>query len=314
MDVPIQIHKLPIVLVHGIWESSKDTWIDTNFSKTLEDNSFKVYFADYTSHYAETFDPYKIPKIGNHGIDSINKTISTILKTYHSQSIADSQVDIVGHSMGGLMARGYIQQPYYKNENNYMKGYIHRLITIGTPHYGAPLSTILHNFSDDEYCFDSSDLSILFTLAAFQCPILLPNIDILDLKTIYNNKYHLPITEGGIDALIPDSEAYSHMCPTTVKSYAIVGSWGQADSNSQYIQQWLFRNITSNARLDLDMDVFHGQNDLLVSVKSQAGGLPTAVVRPGQPIPDKGALYPNTIHAVLFPEVPIALHDLADYF
>ena len=132
MDIPIQIHKLPIVLVHGIWESSKDTWIDTNFSKTLEDNSFKVYFADYTSHYAETFDPYKIPKIGNHGIDSINKTISTILKTYHSQSIADSQVDIVGHSMGGLMARGYIQQLYYKNENNYMKGYIHRLITIGT--------------------------------------------------------------------------------------------------------------------------------------------------------------------------------------
>jgi hypothetical protein len=171
------------------------------------------------------------------------------------------------------MARGYIQQLYYKNENNYMKGYIHRLITIGTPHYGAPLSSILHNFIDDEYCFDSNDLSILFTLSAFQCPILLPNIDILDLKTIYNNKYHLPITEGGIDALIPYSKAYSHMCPTNVKSYAIVGSWGQADSNSQYIQQWLFRNITRNARLDLDRDVFHGQNDLLVSVKRHTGGL-----------------------------------------
>ena len=131
----------------------------------------------------------------------------------------------------------------------------------------------------------------MFTLSAFQCPILLPNIDILDLKTIYNNKYHLPITEGGIDALIPDSKAYSHMCPTNVKSYAIVGGWGQADH---------------------DRDVFHGQNDLLVSVKSQARGLSTAVVRPGQPIPDNCALYPNTIHAVLFPEVPIALHDLAE--
>jgi hypothetical protein len=71
---------LPIVLVHGIWESSKDTWIVTNFKKTLENNSFKVYFADYTSHYSETFYPYKTPKIGNHGIDSINKIISTILQ------------------------------------------------------------------------------------------------------------------------------------------------------------------------------------------------------------------------------------------
>jgi hypothetical protein len=88
MEVPIQIHKLPIVLVHGIWEGSKDTWIDTNFKKTLENNSFRVYFSDYTRHYAKTFDPYKIPKIGNHGIDSIKKTISTILETYHHQSIA----------------------------------------------------------------------------------------------------------------------------------------------------------------------------------------------------------------------------------
>jgi pimeloyl-ACP methyl ester carboxylesterase len=205
MEIPIQIHKLPVVLVHGIWESSKDTWNITNFTRKLESNNFKVYFADYTPHYAETFDPYKIPKIGNYGINSINKTISTIIETYHNKSIADSQVDVVGHSMGGLMARGYTQQSYYKNENNYMKGYIHRLITIGTPHYGAPLSTILHNFSDVEYCFDSSNLSIL----GFQCPVLLPIIDILDLKTIYNDKYHLPITEGGIDALIPDSKAYS---------------------------------------------------------------------------------------------------------
>ena len=48
--------------------------------------------------------------------------------------------------MGGLMVRGYVQQSYYNNEENYMKGYVHRLITIGTPHFGAPLSKILHDF------------------------------------------------------------------------------------------------------------------------------------------------------------------------
>jgi hypothetical protein len=214
--------------------------------------------------------------------------------------------------MGGLMARGYTQQSYYKNENNYMKGYIHRLITIGTPHYGAPLSTILHNSSDVEYCLNPSDLNILLTLSAFQCPVLIPSIDILDLESIYNDKYHLPITEGGIDALIPGSVAYSHMCPTNIKSYAIVGSWGQAYNTSKIIQQSIFMNITRNASLDLNRDVFNGQNDLLVSVKSQAGGLPTSTVHAGQPLPDKSALYPNTIHAVLFPNVTIAPNDPAE--
>jgi hypothetical protein len=35
-------------------------------------------------------------------------------------------------SMGGLMARGFVQQPDYHNQGNFMKGYIQRLITIGT--------------------------------------------------------------------------------------------------------------------------------------------------------------------------------------
>jgi hypothetical protein len=80
MEVPIQIHKLPVILVHGLWENSTNTWITTNFNKTLVNNTFKVSPADYAPYNAETFDPYKIPKIGNYGIDSINKAVSKILK------------------------------------------------------------------------------------------------------------------------------------------------------------------------------------------------------------------------------------------
>jgi len=41
------------------------------------------------------------------------------------------KVDIVAHSMGGLLAREYIESTYYQND-------IDQLITIGTPHLGAP--------------------------------------------------------------------------------------------------------------------------------------------------------------------------------
>jgi pimeloyl-ACP methyl ester carboxylesterase len=192
IEVPIQLHKVPIVpivLIHGLWENQNNTWIETNFKATLEKYSYRVYTADYAFHNAETFDPYAVSKIGNYGIESINKTISNIIKIYNLQAIADSQVDVVGHSMGGLMARGYIQQAYYKNENNYMEGYVHRLITIGTPHDGAPLAKILHDFSDAKYCYNS--YSGTFTSDLDLCPTVFPNIHILSLRTIYDNEYNI---------------------------------------------------------------------------------------------------------------------------
>ncbi|NTW27504.1 MAG: alpha/beta hydrolase, partial [Candidatus Moranbacteria bacterium] len=41
------------------------------------------------------------------------------------------KVDLVAHSMGGLMAREYIESSYYKND-------IDQLVTMGTPHAGSP--------------------------------------------------------------------------------------------------------------------------------------------------------------------------------
>ena len=134
--IPIKLYRVPIVLVHGIWTNSTLSWVYTNFSKTLENNKFNVSLANYGKYNATTFDP-KYTKNGNYGIDSVRNTTKDILKKYNDKGIAASQVDIIAHSMGGLMARGFTQQSDYKNENNSMNGYIHRLITIGTPHFGV---------------------------------------------------------------------------------------------------------------------------------------------------------------------------------
>jgi len=46
-----------------------------------------------------------------------------------------NKVDIVAHSMGGLVARYYIQSPLYRND-------VDQLIFLGTPHLGAPKAYI----------------------------------------------------------------------------------------------------------------------------------------------------------------------------
>ncbi|OGD89345.1 hypothetical protein A3D04_03850 [Candidatus Curtissbacteria bacterium RIFCSPHIGHO2_02_FULL_40_16b] len=43
------------------------------------------------------------------------------------------KVDIIAHSFGGIVARSYIQSPFYRND-------IDQLITIGTPHQGSAFS------------------------------------------------------------------------------------------------------------------------------------------------------------------------------
>jgi pimeloyl-ACP methyl ester carboxylesterase len=293
-ELPIKLYRPPVVLVHGIWANSCNTWIETNFANKLTDEGFIYAFADYGEHNSETFDPCEVKikdgkPFGNYGIDSIRNTIKYILNVYHYFSIAASQVDIVAHSMGGLMARGFVQQSDYLKQDNFMKGSIHRLITIGTPHLGGPLSKILYDHRDHVYCVTNG--------------ILQPNVDCrgsqFDLKTIFR-QLGSPIDEGGVYSLIPGSDAYSNLCQTNVKSYAIAGTWRQKAIGSHEYQQSYYRIITNNDNFNLEQDGFDGEheNDLMVSVKSQLCGLPHQIRQPGKNnIPNKGALYPNTIHA-----------------
>jgi triacylglycerol esterase/lipase EstA (alpha/beta hydrolase family) len=288
-ELPIKLYRPPVVLVHGIWANSYNTWIETNFANKLTDKGFIYAFADYGEHNSETFDPYAVKikdrkPFGNYGIDSIRNTIKYILNVYHYFSIAASQVDTVAHSMGGLMARGFVQQFDYKRKENYMKGSIHRLITIGTPHLGGPLSKFLYDHRDDRYCFDENGE----ILPAEKC----------DTPIQLNTS--IPITQGGIKSLIPGSEAYSNLRQTNVKSFAIAGTWKQKATGSHEYQQSYYRIITNKDNFNLEQDGFDGEpeNDLMVSVKSQLGGLPHQIRQPGNnDIPNKGALYPNTIHA-----------------
>jgi pimeloyl-ACP methyl ester carboxylesterase len=284
LEIPIHLYRPPVVLIHGLWRNSDNTWVETEFTNELTDKGFIYAFADYEGHNSETFDPYAIEKIGNYGIDSIRNTINYILNVYHYFSIAASQVDIVAHSMGGLMARGFVQQDDYKRKENYMKGSIHRLITIGTPHLGGPLSKFLYDHRDDRYCFDVNGKILEKCLVPIQ------------LESFYENR-NIPIDQGGIKSLIPRSDAYSHLHQTNVKSYAIAGSYRPSANKSHESQELFYGSVVGPGHFNLDKDAFDDDNDLVVSVTSQLGGLPKHIRQPNNnDIPNHSALYCNTVH------------------
>jgi pimeloyl-ACP methyl ester carboxylesterase len=298
--ISIQLYRTPVVLVHGLWTNPTETWIESKFKERLDKWGFSVYEADYSAHNAATFDPYAIPEIGNYGIDAVRNKINDTLEYYNNnKSIAASQVDVIAHSMGGLMARGFVQQHDYNTERNFMNGYIHRLITIGTPHFGGQLAEILYNHRDDWHCFDLEKQVITFQIG---CQYDLDKFQFMPLKTIYGNEYGSPLDNGAVEALIPGSVAYSHLCQTNVSSYAIAGSWAPYAFRTHEFMEELYESILGSIKFDLDedgfQDNFQGNNDLAVNLTSQIGGLNSAFRLPGNvtTVPNESVVYPNTVH------------------
>jgi pimeloyl-ACP methyl ester carboxylesterase len=308
-----ELYRVPIVLVHGIWTNSYHSWNLTHFINTLAKNGFNFNFADYQDHNSETFDPYAKEKVGgkpygNYGINSTRSAIHHILEQYRSKSVAASQVDIIGHSMGGLMARGFTQQADFNSTDNFMKGYIHRLITIGTPHFGGDLSKILYDHRNNWYCFDPHvnplDPNTKAVIFPIGCQFDPDDFEFLQLKTIYADKFGTPIDKGGVEALIPGNVAYSHLRQTNITSYAIAGSWAPHSFASHEIVEGLYKNILGNPLFDLDVDGFRGNfqgnNDLVVNLTSQVGGLRSEfrnLIDDDYNIPNESTVYPNTVHA-----------------
>lgn len=77
-----------------------------------EKNVF-IAFYDWRKSNAENYQTYLVPIIEQ-----------------AKQTSGQEKVDIVAHSMGGILARAYIQGPNYQND-------VDQLITLGTPHQGS---------------------------------------------------------------------------------------------------------------------------------------------------------------------------------
>lgn len=133
LNIPVEIFRPPVVLVHGIW-SDPSTWNFFNVSSTAgfannQDLRFYICRADYQNTNGEGFSDNSATVFSN--------IKNCLLQFTQENNVAAIQVDIVAHSMGGNIARTMATNPYFRSERNYGLGNIHKLITINTPHLGS---------------------------------------------------------------------------------------------------------------------------------------------------------------------------------
>lgn len=104
-----------LVLVHG-WTGSANTWEE--FLERMIDPGINIYDKIWTFVYNSSW-----------SIRTNGEKFAKALEMYSN----NAQIDIVAHSMGGLVSRSMIEQ-YHGSK------YVNRLITLGTPHEGSPLA------------------------------------------------------------------------------------------------------------------------------------------------------------------------------
>ncbi len=103
---------LPVVLLHGIG-CNAGVW--TGFRHHLDERGVgPVYALSYG------------PPL--HSIELFAEQLAALLERVEAETGA-AQVILIGHSMGGLVARAYLRR--------YGGGKVRRLVTIGTPHHGS---------------------------------------------------------------------------------------------------------------------------------------------------------------------------------
>ena len=109
----------PIILIHG-WNGGEFTWPSPLRLKQLEQQLGRdIYFFNYrTGIVANRYPPFEV----------LEEQLDRFLISY-------KQVDIVAHSMGGLLVRQYL--------SHHAEHPVRRLIFLSTPHFGSHASQLL---------------------------------------------------------------------------------------------------------------------------------------------------------------------------
>lgn len=225
----LELHRTPLLFLHGLW-SSGNTW---DFS-AVRDSRF-IY--RHTPSYSNALSLEE-----NVGV--VGCEIATVMSDLRTQGVAASKVDIIGHSMGGLLARLWALEADNFTVDNYQDGYIRKLITLDTPHCGSRLASLfVENLSDA--------LADAFGTFGF------------------------PLTDGAVGDLAFGSTAIAALPAANVPTHAIVGVggveflpdtpgfWGVVFN----VIEWFFSNTLGSI-------LFDGmQHDSVVAEDSQRGGL-----------------------------------------
>jgi pimeloyl-ACP methyl ester carboxylesterase len=168
-NTPVTLLRPPLGLIHGLW-GSPDSW--ANFTPLITDPRFTIGRAIYSAviggqikSYKPSYPSWAVSSLKNAQANSLGfaynaplvlKQLAAFVNQFKTGTNPDHipvtaiQVDIVAHSMGGDITRTLPMVKGFYGNTTFGLGGVHKMITIGTPHWGSPLAP--HLLDNNNQC------------------------------------------------------------------------------------------------------------------------------------------------------------------
>lgn len=175
----INVYRPGVILLHGLNSNSDCFKAMTSYLHHFGGyEDFQLLNANYNASNMASFDD------NTHTYNVLSNNANKLYCQLADHGIVSTSYDIVAHSMGGLLARKYIQETRHKENVN-------RIITMNTPHSGSQLSDTYKSVST---FLDVADIAeIVKVLPAF--------------KKLYEKFKIIGRNWGAIEDLSPSSNA-----------------------------------------------------------------------------------------------------------
>lgn len=267
----------PVLMLHGVW-SNGDAFSEMK-NYLLGNGLYK--YKDFQ---------LATPSYTNDVSFAENKDVALyaakdLIEACANNKMSAGKVDIVAHSMGGILSRIFLQSEYYENT-------IHKIITLNTPHSGSQAANVMMNnpvvYNSLKYIngnikkvgFDPSrgaayDLQVnsegirqLLNGSSLNKNIVPVHAIVTKDESIKNGELKLWLKGIAADAV---SVTFGKKVPYKTALLAAVKEIATLNTSCSFFE--LIHTCMKNK-------LFKDDNDWIVAVKSQEGGLPeTAISR-----------------------------------
>ena len=254
----IGVSRNGLLLMHGLNSSRECFFPLREYLVNTAKNYFvrQIYLGDYSSTNTSSF------KDNTHVNHVVKNSLLKLSENLLQAGIASTKYDMVGHSMGGILERLYIQEVDDKHTN--------RLITLNTPHFGSVLGNVYQKY--EEFLDENPGVELYHGVEKFN--------QALDDAFAKDHSMQAVKDLGENSPAIKKLAAGSYMLlgiPVCAVGSEI-NSWGvkMAIKESFYhffpkIASYLFDSKPGTGKAYLDKQAKDG-SDYVVSVESQIGG------------------------------------------
>ncbi|HEY2446903.1 MAG TPA: hypothetical protein VGI20_14300 [Rhizomicrobium sp.] len=274
----------PLALVHGLWGDRKSLSQAEQYLrahapwKSAPQLVEPVCYSKYLR-----FDARKDPlSNGNDPCEvtsesALQTEIDSFLAELDSEQIVGARIDLVVHSMGGLVARNYASQSKYVSLRNRMQGQFHAIVTLNTPEIGSTLAPFLISKRNDRR------KAPLWTPQGFIWEQVCGNATVAKCFNANGYPIYAPsliVKSGAVYSLDPDGPSLNN--PNLVSPNIANATWRAISStrpgNSALalgldtLIAALYKNPDSNSVPTVDSILQDEPDDAIVTVQSQTTG------------------------------------------